>query len=61
MIDFVIVSSDLQLCVLDLRLKRWAELTTDHHLVVSWILWQGTKLDRPGGPTHIQIPPLEEL
>ena len=36
MIDFVIVSSDLWLCVLDTRMKRGPELSTDHHLVVSW-------------------------
>ncbi|KAI3369355.1 hypothetical protein L3Q82_007594 [Scortum barcoo] len=28
--------------------KRGAELSTDHHLVVSWIRWQRRKLDRPG-------------
>ena len=37
MIDSVVVSSDLQLYVLDTRVKRGAELSTDHHLVVSWI------------------------
>ena len=41
MIDFVIVSSDLRPCVLDTRVKRGAELSTDHHLVVSWVRWQG--------------------
>ena len=29
-------------------MKRGAELSTDHHLVVSWICWQGRKLDRLG-------------
>ncbi|KAI3356013.1 hypothetical protein L3Q82_017286, partial [Scortum barcoo] len=48
MIDFVVVSSDLWLYVLDTRVKRGAELSTDHHLVVSWIRWQRRKLDRPG-------------
>ncbi|KAI3368244.1 hypothetical protein L3Q82_007964 [Scortum barcoo] len=33
--------------------KRGAELSTDHHLVVSWIRWQRRKLDRPGRPKHI--------
>ncbi|KAI3355349.1 hypothetical protein L3Q82_017891 [Scortum barcoo] len=37
MIDFVVVSSDLRPYVLDTRVKRGAELSTDHHLVVSWI------------------------
>ncbi|KAI3364048.1 hypothetical protein L3Q82_010874 [Scortum barcoo] len=67
MIDFVVVSSDLQLYVLDTR------LSTDHHLVVSWIRWQRRKLDRPGRPKHIvrvcwelcqgglQLPPPGEL
>ncbi|KAI3362683.1 hypothetical protein L3Q82_001750 [Scortum barcoo] len=36
MIDFVVVSSDLRPYVLDTRVKRGAELSTDHHLVVSW-------------------------
>lgn len=27
-----------------------AEVSTDHHLVVSWILWQGRMLHRPGIP-----------
>ena len=50
MIDFVVVSSDLWPYVLDTRVKRGAELSTDHHLVVSWIRWQGRKLNRPGRP-----------
>ncbi|KAK0156417.1 Craniofacial development protein 2 [Merluccius polli] len=35
MIDFVVVSSDLRLHVLDTRAKRGAELSTDHHLVTQ--------------------------
>lgn len=50
MIDFVVVSSDLRLYVFDTRLKRGAELSTDHPLVVSWIRWRGRKLDRLGRP-----------
>ncbi|KAI3376944.1 hypothetical protein L3Q82_000185 [Scortum barcoo] len=53
MIDFVVVSSDLQPYVLDTRVKRGAELSTDHHLVVSWIRWRRRKLDRPGRPKRI--------
>uniref|UniRef100_A0A671XIA7 Endonuclease/exonuclease/phosphatase domain-containing protein n=1 Tax=Sparus aurata TaxID=8175 RepID=A0A671XIA7_SPAAU len=53
MIDFVVVSSDLRPYVLDTRVKRGAELSTDHHLVVSWIRWQGRKPDRPGRPKRI--------
>ncbi|KAI3369743.1 hypothetical protein L3Q82_024414 [Scortum barcoo] len=53
MIDFVVVSSDLRPYVLDTRVKRGAELSTDHLLVVSWIRWQRRKLDRPGRPKRI--------
>ncbi|KAI3370784.1 hypothetical protein L3Q82_007324 [Scortum barcoo] len=41
------------LYVLDTQVKRGAELSTDHHLVVSWIRWQRRKLDRPGRPKRI--------
>ena len=41
MIDFVVVSSDLRPYVLDSRVKRRAELSTDHHMVVSSIRWEG--------------------
>ena len=44
MIDFVVVSSDLGPYVLDTRVKRGAELSADHHLVVSWMLH---RLGRP--------------
>lgn len=37
MIDLVVISSDLQLYVLHTRVKRGAELSADHHLVLSWI------------------------
>ncbi|XP_049897575.1 uncharacterized protein LOC126388500 [Epinephelus moara] len=53
MIDFVVVSSDLRPCVLDTRVKRGAELSTDHHLVVSWIRWRGRLPDRPGKPKRV--------
>ncbi|KAK5875618.1 hypothetical protein CesoFtcFv8_026682 [Champsocephalus esox] len=53
MIDFVIVSSDLRPYVLDTRVKRGAELSTDHHLVVSWVEWRGKPLDRPGKPKRV--------
>uniref|UniRef100_A0AAR2KE64 Endonuclease/exonuclease/phosphatase domain-containing protein n=1 Tax=Pygocentrus nattereri TaxID=42514 RepID=A0AAR2KE64_PYGNA len=53
MIDFVVVSSDLRPCVLDTRVKRGAELSTDHHLVVSWIRWWGKMPVRPGKPKCI--------
>ncbi|KAI3356522.1 hypothetical protein L3Q82_017729 [Scortum barcoo] len=53
MIDFVVVSSDLRPYVLDTRVKRGAELSTDHHLVVSWLRWQRRKLDRPGRPKRV--------
>ncbi|XP_013872670.1 uncharacterized protein LOC106523692 [Austrofundulus limnaeus] len=53
MITFVIESLDLKLYVLDTLVKRGAELSTDHHLVVSWIRWQGRLPDRPGKPKRI--------
>ncbi|KAI3355762.1 hypothetical protein L3Q82_004334 [Scortum barcoo] len=54
MIDFVVVSSDLRPSRLGhFRVKRGAELSTDHHLVVSWLRWQRRKLDRPGRPKRI--------
>lgn len=53
MIDFVIVSSDLRPHVLDTRVKRGAELSTDHHLVVSWVKVWGKTLDRPGKPKRV--------
>ncbi|TWW74447.1 R2DM Retrovirus-related Pol polyprotein from type II retrotransposable element [Takifugu flavidus] len=53
MIDFVVVSSDLRPHVLDTRVKRGAELSTDHHLVVSWLRWWGRMPDRPGRPKHV--------
>ncbi|KAK3521039.1 hypothetical protein QTP86_018753 [Hemibagrus guttatus] len=53
MIDLVIMSSDLRLCVLDTRGKRRVELSTDHHLVASWIrLWRRMP-DRLGRPKRI--------
>ncbi|KAK3515689.1 hypothetical protein QTP70_028465, partial [Hemibagrus guttatus] len=52
-IDLVIVSSDLRPHVLDTRVKRGAELSTDHHLVVSWIRLRRGMLDRLGKPKRI--------
>lgn len=34
--DFLIISSDLQSYVLDTQVKRGAELSTNHQLVLSW-------------------------
>ncbi|TWW74363.1 Sodium- and chloride-dependent GABA transporter ine [Takifugu flavidus] len=45
MIDFVVVSSDLRPHVLDTRVKRGAELSTDHHLVVSWLRWKAGDIE----------------
>ncbi|KAK3520254.1 hypothetical protein QTP70_019685, partial [Hemibagrus guttatus] len=39
MIDLVVVSSDLRPHVLDTRVKRGAELSTDHHLVMMLSCW----------------------
>jgi len=53
MIDFVVVSSDLWPYVLYTWVKRGAELSTDHYLVVRWISWQGRLLNRPGRPKRV--------
>ena len=53
MIDFEVVSSDLQPYVPDTQVKRGAELSTDHHLVVSWLCWWGRMPIRPGRPKRI--------
>uniref|UniRef100_A0A3B3QCK7 Endonuclease/exonuclease/phosphatase domain-containing protein n=1 Tax=Paramormyrops kingsleyae TaxID=1676925 RepID=A0A3B3QCK7_9TELE len=53
MIDFVVVSSDLWPHVLDTRVKRGVELSTDHYLVVGWLRWWGRKPARPGRPKRI--------
>ncbi|KAK3517546.1 hypothetical protein QTP70_012627 [Hemibagrus guttatus] len=53
MIDLVIISSDLRPHVLDTRVKRGAELSTDHHLVVSGIRLQRRIPDRLGRPKCI--------
>ena len=50
MIDFVVKSSDLRPYVLDTQVKRGEELSTDHHMAVSWIQWRRRKPDRPGRP-----------
>ncbi|KAI3362892.1 hypothetical protein L3Q82_001667 [Scortum barcoo] len=47
------IDDDLRPYVLDTRVKRGAELSTDHHIVVSWIRWRRRKLDKPGRPKHI--------
>ena len=53
MIDFVIISSDLRPHVSDTWVKRGAELSTDHHLVVSWVRGWGKTLDRPRKPKRV--------
>ena len=35
----------------DTRVKRRAELSTDHHLVGNWVRWK--LLDRPGQPKRV--------
>ena len=46
LIDFCIVSSDLFSEVLDVRVKRGAELSTDHHLVVCSLQYSKPWLNR---------------
>lgn len=52
MISFIVVSSDLRPYVLDTRVKRGAEFSTDLHLVASWIRWRGED-DRRTGKTKM--------
>ena len=52
MIALGVVSSNLRPYVLDSRVKKGAELSPYHHLVVSWICWW-RRLNRPGRPEHI--------
>ncbi|KAK3514608.1 hypothetical protein QTP70_021525, partial [Hemibagrus guttatus] len=53
MINLVVVSSDLRPHVLDTRVKRRVELSTDHYLVVSWICLRRRMPDRLGTPKCI--------
>ncbi|KAK3537306.1 hypothetical protein QTP70_007175 [Hemibagrus guttatus] len=53
MIDLVVVSSDLRLHVLGTWVKRGAELSTNHHMVVSWICLRRRMPDRLGRPKRI--------
>lgn len=49
MINFVVMWPH----VLDTRVKKGSELSTHHHLVVSWIGWWWMKLCRPGRPKPV--------
>ena len=51
LIDFCIVSSDLFSDVLDVRVKRGAELSTDHHLVVGYVPYDFRNLGQTRDPT----------
>ncbi|KAK3572568.1 hypothetical protein QTP86_000427 [Hemibagrus guttatus] len=53
MIDLVIMSSDLWPHVLDTQVMRGAGMSTDHHLVVSWIRLRRGMPDRLGRPKRI--------
>jgi len=44
LIDFCVVSPDFFLSVLDVRVKKGAELSTDHHMVVG-----NSRLEKPPG------------
>jgi len=53
MIILVIVSSDLRPYFLDTQVKRGAELSTNHYLLVSWNRWCGSWLEKPGTPKRV--------
>ncbi|KAK3562875.1 hypothetical protein QTP86_011117 [Hemibagrus guttatus] len=53
MIDLVVVSSDLRPHVLDTQVKSGAELSTNHHLVVSWSRLRRRMPDKLGRPKSI--------
>ena len=64
LIDFCIVSSDLLSDVLDVRVKRGAELSTDHHLVVYFLQlskpWPNRKSNRSSVTYRINWEALED-
>ena len=64
LIDFCIVSSDLFSNVLDVRVKRDAELSTDHHLVVCSLRlskpWQNKRSNRSSVIYRIKWEALED-
>ena len=64
LIDFCIVSSDLFSDVLDVRVKRGAELSTDHHLVVCSLRlskpWPNRKSNRSSETHRIKWKALED-
>ncbi|VDP03503.1 unnamed protein product [Soboliphyme baturini] len=56
MIDLIIVSSDLRRSVMDIRVKRGAELSTDHHLVVGTLRCKKwSTIRRSGGRSNRRI------
>ena len=64
LIDFCIVSSDLFSDVLDVRVKRGAELSTDHHLVVCSLRlskpWPNKRFNRSSVTYRIKWEALED-
>ena len=64
LIDFCIVSSDLFSDVLDVRVKRVAELSTDHHLVVCSLRlskpWPNKRSNRSSVTYRIKWEALED-
>lgn len=53
MIDFVVISCDFGPHILDTQVKRGLALSTDHHLLVSWMHWKTRRPDRLGRPKRM--------
>ena len=53
MINFVVALSDLWQYVTVIKMKTGANLSTDHHLVVSWIKCK--RHCRPGKPKYVVV------
>lgn len=56
MVNFVVISGDLQPCVFDTQVKREAKLSTNNYMMMCWIRWQGTNF----GSQNVGLPDIAE-